>query len=427
MRIESKLSLLLCTVVITVWFCGCSTATADVTAVNETTFVARPYDDPAIKAVLDRIDQRPDVSDGYTQLAALYIKKARETGNFSLNTSAEAAVDKAIAINAEDLVARKLKASLQLTFHRFADSLEEGKKLASELPYDAFVYGILTDANAELGNYPEAVVAAQKMVDLKPTSSSYARVAHIRSLHGDYSGAVEMYKVAAKTTDLADREAQAWCLVQLGNEYWRAGKYTESERVNDEALQVLPNYHHALFGKGRTLASRGELASAAGYLVNAQAHVPSMETAILLGEIYERLGDRDAAGRQASIMQSEEALGEHFDEHRLAHYWADNGVNLDRALEIAQADYAVQKDIYASDTLAWCLFRKGRFAEAKIMIAEAMRLGTRDAKLFYHAGMIEQAVGNRIAAKRYLQTALRINPAFDLAQSEIARQTLRKL
>src|SRR5262245_56689828 len=117
MRIESKISLLLCTVVITVWFCGCSTASADVTAMNESTFVARPYDDPAIKAVLDRIDQRPDASDDYTQLAVLYIKKARETGNFSLNTKAEAAVDKAIAINPGDLVARKLKASLQLTFH----------------------------------------------------------------------------------------------------------------------------------------------------------------------------------------------------------------------------------------------------------------------------------------------------------------------
>ena len=58
---------------------------------------------------------------------------------------------------------------------------------------------------------------------------------------------------------------------------------------------------------------------------------------------------------------------------------------------------------------------------------EALRLGTQDARLFYHAGMIEQALGNRRNAVKYLQFALKINPSFDILQAEAARQTLRAI
>ena len=380
-----------------------------------------------VRRAENMIEKAPQSSAGYISLASAYIKLCRETGDLTFNSKAQESIDLGLLAAPADADLKKLNATLMLSGHRFAEARALGKELEREFPSDPFVLGILTDANLELGDYPLGATYAQKMVDARPNSASYARAAHVRSLYGDHEGAVRMYTLAAKTADPNDLEAQAWCLVQLGKEYWRNGKYTESGRVNDEALQILPNYHLALFGKGRAVASLGDLAAAVGYLADAQTRVPSMETAILLGEAYERLGDADGAAKQAEIVQSEEILGGHFDKHRLAHYWADNGVNLDSALEIAQADYAVQKDIYASDTLAWCLFKKGRYAEANHFIAEAMRLGTRDARLYYHAGMIEQALGHRSAAKRHLQTALRTNPAFDLTQAEAAKRVLRDL
>jgi len=59
------------------------------------------------------------------------------------------------------------------------------------------------------------------------------------------------------------------------------------------------------------------------------------------------------------------------------------------------------------------------------MICEALRLGTRDAKMEYHAGMIQHALGNNHEATRHLQLALEINPSFDVLQAEVARGTLR--
>jgi tetratricopeptide (TPR) repeat protein len=381
--------------------------------------------DRELEAAMSLIEKAPDMAAGYSQLAVLYIKRARQTGDFSLNKRAENAIQKALGLVPNDGSALKLQASLHLTFHRFAEALELGERLLKDHPDDAFVYGVLTDAHVELGNYPEAVAAAQKAVDLKPNSNSYARVAHLRSLHGDQEGAVEMYKLATRTADPQDKEAQAWCLTELGRELWRNGNYGDAGKVFDEALQVFPDYHLALAGKGRLLASLGEFAGAVNFLMAARERFPSPDTIILLGDVYAAQGHVEKAREQFDLVQNgEEKLGELHDAHRVALFWADHNMNLDAALDIAQQDYSEVKDIYAADILAWCLYKKGRFREARKLTAEAMRLGTRDAQIYYHAGMIEIALDNKTAGRRLLAKALKLNPGFDIVQSREATKAL---
>ncbi len=406
-------------------FSGCTTQLAEGPNPEASIPVSADKD---LDAALQFIEKAPDSAIGYNQLAVLYIKKARQTGDFQLNSQAEAAVHKALAVAPDDAAARKLQSSLHLTFHRFSEALDLGNILNKEFPDDPFIYGVLTDANAELGNYPEAVAAAQKMVDLRPNSNSYARVAHMRSLHGEHAGAVEMYKLAARTADPQDKEAQSWCLVQLGDEFWKNGKYAEAEKVYDEALQILPNFHLATAGKGRVRAAQGDLESAIKYLSDAQSKVPAAETIILLSDIYTKLGNNEKASQQASLVQVvEQKLGMTGDQKGLALFWADRDTNLKEALEIASREFAARKDIYTADTYAWCLFKNGRVSEAAAAIKDAVRLNTGDARTLYHAGMIEQAQGDRVAAKRLLNLALKTNPKFDLLQADNAKNALEAL
>ena len=188
---------------------GCSSVrTYPETAKAAETFAVSDAD-PEIKSALDYINKAPDSTLGYQQLAITYIKRARLTGDFSLNRKAETAVKKALEISPDDINVQKLNASLQLTFHRFDEALALATEMQKANPTDAFVFGVMTDANVELGNYDAAVAAAQKMVDLRPNSASYARVAHIRAINGDHTGAVEMFKLAARTADPSDKEAQS--------------------------------------------------------------------------------------------------------------------------------------------------------------------------------------------------------------------------
>ena len=384
--------------------------------------------DKEVNEVLKTIEKMSDSPMGYTQLAAVYIKRARSTGDFSLNSKAETAVEKALQIAPEDAAAQKFRASLHLTFHRFAEALDLGKKLQNEYPNDAFVYGVLTDANVESGNYKEAVEAAQKMVDLKPNSNSYARVAHLRSLNGDHAGAVEMFKIAARTADPLDKEAQSWCLVQLGDELWKNGKYAESEKVYDEALANFPDYYLALPGKGRARAVQNDFDAAIPILTNALNRVPNVETAILLGDIYTKQGNVEKAKQQYDLVEViEQKIGVNNDQKRLALMWADQNMRLDDALTIVKRESEIRKDIFTMDALAWTLYKKGQLTEAKTAIAAAMNPKANDARIYYHAGMIEKDSGNQAEAKKMLETALKLNPMFDLLQAENARKALAEL
>jgi len=96
-------------------------------------------------------------------------------------------------------------------------------------------------------------------------------------------------------------------------------------------------------------------------------------------------------------------------------------------LDKAEEEIKTRKDIYGYDLLAWALYKSGRIPEARGAIRMAMRMSTEDAQIYYHAGMIERAAGNKAAAADYLERALTINPGFNYAQAKIARATMESL
>lgn len=380
-----------------------------------------------ISAAQEIIEKMPDAAIGYNKLAVAYIRRARETGDFSLNTNAETAVKRALEIDENNFEANKINSSLLLTFHRFTEALELGTRLQQKYPTDAFFYGVLTDANVELGNYDEALKNVQQMVDLRPDMSSYSRVSHVRSLYGDSEGAIEAMITAARITDPADKEAQAWCLTRLGEEYFRIGEYEKSEKQFDDALKIFPNYHLALAAKGKALAAKGDYENAIKFYTNAQERVPLTETVIQLGNLYTKIGDNEKAGKQYELAEVIEKSSGNIDQRRLALLWADRDQKLDESLEIAKKTSETRKDIYTNDVLAWSLYKKGNFEEAKKVINEALSLKTKDAQIFYHAGMIEKELGNKKEAKEFLQKALKLSPNFDILQAEKAKTALESL
>lgn len=399
-------------------------ASASPNSVAEETSVST---NPRIQKAQALIEKMPNSPRGYNSLAIAYIKSARETGDFSLNSKAETAVNRALEVEPENLDAYKLKASLHLTFHRFQEGLEAGLELQKTNPNDAFIYGVLTDANIELGNYKEAAEAAQKMVDLRPNMESYARVSYVRTHYGDSDGAIEAMSLAARIADPMDKEAQAWCLTYLGNEYFKVGRFEEAEKQYDTALEIFPNYHLALAGKGHARAASGDYENAVKFYTQSQDRVPATLTIIALGDVYTKIGESEKAQKQYALAEFiEQKLG-NIDQRTLALMWADHNTKLDEALAIAEKEHTVRKDIFTADIYAWCLYKKGNFQAAQNIINEAMRLKTKDARIFYHAGMIEKGLGNKKAAADFLQKALQTNPAFDVLQAENAKTALQEL
>jgi len=109
---------------------------------------------------------------------------------------------------------------------------------------------------------------------------------------------------------------------------------------------------------------------------------------------------------------------------QLALFHADHAMQAEQAYVDAAREYGARRDIYGADAVAWTALKAGRTADAQEAVQQALRLGTRDARLLYHAGMIARAVGDEASARDYLQRALTLNPQFDPLQASIARKAL---
>ncbi|MDQ3648915.1 MAG: tetratricopeptide repeat protein [Acidobacteriota bacterium] len=382
--------------------------------------------DARVRAAQGMIERAGEKPDGYNLLGDAFMQKARETGDFSFNSRADAALQKSLELAPDSYSTLVLRAKLLLTLHRFREALEVARLAQAMRPQEYHAYGALTDAYVELGDYDAAIEAAQKRMDLRPDTDAYARVSYLRSLHGDTEGAIEAMQVAAKAVDPRDSESVAWCRVHLGDELMNVGKLAPAEKEYDNALAVFPDYYLALAAKARARLAAGDVNGAVDFYKRAQERVPLPDTAIALGDLYTKIGCVDEAKKQYDLVEYIErsgAAGSETYSRQLALFYADRNIKLDEALEIARRERAARADIYTSDALAWCLFKKGQFAEAKTAMDEALRLGTNDPRLLYHAGMIANALGDRRSATKYLEQAVR-HPSLDVLQTDAARQTL---
>jgi Flp pilus assembly protein TadD len=102
----------------------------------------------------------------------------------------------------------------------------------------------------------------------------------------------------------------------------------------------------------------------------------------------------------------------------LALFYADHGIKLPEALELAQKELEVRHDIYTWDTLAWVLYKNGRFQDAAKTMNKALALHTKDPLLLFHAGMIYHALAEDSEAEDFLTRAF---------HAEVARGTLESI
>jgi tetratricopeptide (TPR) repeat protein len=106
---------------------------------------------------------------------------------------------------------------------------------------------------------------------------------------------------------------------------------------------------------------------------------------------------------------------------------ADHNQNLAQALRIAQSVATVRHDVTTEDTLAWALYKNGRYSEAWSAERQALRLGTQYAPFYFHAGMIQAKLGNAVEAQSYLHSAIMLNPNFSVLYAPVARAQLIQL
>jgi tetratricopeptide (TPR) repeat protein len=391
--------------------------------------VPRPTTDRLVYALQQRLRGNPKDSQLLAQLGSAYLQKARETGDPSYYVKAEQVFDTAIANDAQNAEALTGMGALCLARHEFKEALHWGKRAIAANQYKAAAFGVIGDARLELGRYDEAVEAIQKMVNLRPDLSSYSRVSYVRELMGDVAGAIEAMKLAISAGAPA-LENTNWCRVQLGNLYFNSGVLNAAEAVYQQALVISPDYAPALFGIARVRAAQDSIEEAIAILQTVTSSQPLPEYLIELGELYESSGKTEEAKRQYELVQALHLLQQDNGvqtDAELALFLADHDLDPKQALKHARAALQERPSIFADDVLAWALYKNGLYEEAARYIQKALRLGTQNALMFYHAGMIYYRLGDRNKAEDNLRAVMQINPHFSRRHVPKALKVLSEL
>jgi len=346
-----------------------------------------------IQKAQELIAKHPDHVAYYSGLAMAYARRARETSDVQFYTKADEVVDQALRISPDDFEALKVRTWLLLGRHEFAKAAKAAAELNKRVPDDITVYGYLADANAELGNYADAVKATQWMLDLRTGNvAGLTRAAYQRELHGDLSGAIDLMQMAYDATAFQESEDRAWLLTQIAHLHFLGGDLKQAENHAQAALELFPGYHYALGSLAQVRAAQGRFDDAVALLKQRYNAAPHAENLFALAEALDRAG-RKTEAKTAFAEFEKKALAESTiadnANHELMAYYTDFAHQPEKSLEIGQAELARRHDVYTLDAYAWALAASGDYGRADTEIRKALAVGVKDPKILQHAAAIE--------------------------------------
>jgi tetratricopeptide (TPR) repeat protein len=376
-------------------------------------------------------------------LGAAYLQKGRETGDADYYERAKVSFDKSLDLRANDPAAASAMTHMAVACmaeHRFDEALRWAQRALALGSGDPSPWAIAGDALADMGDYDAAAAAYARLKS--PLASedeklalSFERESRISSLElvaGHTQKALELMRSAVRIAIETHMPAEnvAWSEFQLGEELFQIGDYDAAERADLSSLDHYPSYYRALGGLAKVRAAQGKLDDAVECYKKALSVVPFPEYAAALGDVYQKLQQPERAQRQYALVEfigHLSQINQEIHNRDLAFFYADHDIKLDESLSLARKELDIRRDIYTWDVLAWSLFKNGKLQEAADAISHALRPGTADAQIFFHAGMIYERLGNITAAKTFLQRALDLNPQFHVQHADAAHTALAGL
>jgi tetratricopeptide (TPR) repeat protein len=385
-----------------------------------------------IRAFGDRVRAQPNALD-YTFLGRLELLRGRLTGDVATYAQARSDLTSALKIYPDDPEAAALLAVVRYTIHDFRGALDLASGVYAQDPGQYGALAVIGDAQMELGRYDEAEATyAQLERDVPGAGAVQARRSRMAFLRGEDAAAVGLAAIAerqAREAGAFGAELSFYSILQ-GQLAFDAGRYDQAADHYEDALRVAPGYYVARAMLAKARAAQGRTGAAIRLYTQAIAAVPQPEFLAALGDLYSIRGERQLAAEQYAVVGAIAKLARvnrQVYDRQLAIFYADHDVHVRRAIVIAKRGLRVRKDIYGYDAYSWTLYKAGRLDEARAASEMALRLGTPDPKLWYHAGMISAALGAEDVARDQLRRSLSLGPAFDPLQAPIAHETLLSL
>ncbi len=368
--------------------------------------------DPAayIPTLQDRLRRTPGDQRGWSTLVLAYVEQARITADPTYYVKADKALARARRLGPGDSVMLTATAALENARHDFRDALVAADRAIKVNPRSGAANAYRADALTELGRYDEARKAAVRADNLDPGPSTFARLSYAAELRGDLTEATRLMRLSRNAAGTS-AASFAFAAYHLGELARIRGDLTGAGRFYAAALDADKTYMPAYAGRARLAVARGDIAAAERDYTEVVRRLPLQEYLVELGELYLATDRPDLAKQQFAVSTATAALAKAngvLVDLETAFFEADHG-SPGAALEAARTEWDYRQSIFSADALAWALHKNGKDAEALGYSRLATRLGTQDARMLYHRGAIEAALGMDGPARTHLRASLAID------------------
>lgn len=373
----------------------------------------------AIEQFKKNIEINPADHKSKLLLSLAYIQAARLTGEhpyyypLALKLSEEVIKDNLLKDNILAYEAMVAKSSVQLSQHDFKGALNTGKQALALRTDNAAIYGVLCDANVELGNYEEAVKMSDKMAAIRPDIRSYSRISYLREIYGDDKGSMQAMNMAA-SAGMPGLEQTEWARTILGQLYERNGDLQNAEMQYRMTLQYLPDYSFAIAGLGRIEAKKENYDKALELFNSAAQKIPEFSFHEEIAELYLFMNKKEAAekkAREVLEMLKEDAEAGHNSDLEVANVYAYLLGDYEEGIKYAKKEYARRpENIDVSKALAYLYYKKGDYKNASLFLKKAERTGKKEAELSCLGGMIRYKMGDTKGGMLRIKQGLEMDP-----------------
>jgi tetratricopeptide (TPR) repeat protein len=370
-----------------------------------------------------RVAETDDPLNEWT-LGAHYLDRASITGDVADYKSARAVLEDAQVTNGGNPRVDIPLASARLGLHDFAGAIDV---LEAHLldPSALATYG---DATMGYGEIEDARTAYERLARIAPDDPAVTvRLASLEWEIGNRSGAIDLAAEAAGQAESAGLEGRALAFYQAYNGLllFESGMFDEALPVLQGAVDLDPTFLSPKIELAHVLAAKGDLEAGIDLLEEVLSFGPDADAAVVVGDLYALSGDEEAAERSYRLLDEAAAKAPEAYRRDVSLFLSNHDRSPERALELAEADLQTRHDSGAFDTLAWALYRNGRYDEAREASDQALAIGTSDAVAYYHAGVISLALGETDRGTSEIETALEMNPFFNPLLAEQARSIVR--
>jgi tetratricopeptide (TPR) repeat protein len=372
----------------------------------------------AMETLLDQLRRHPENLKTKMKLAMAYIQESRVTGNHTYyDEAALKLVAQVLALEPQNYDGLAAKTTILLSQHHFSDALKTAQEFIAIYPDAAFGYGLLCDANIELGNYTEGVAAADKMASIRPDLRSYSRVSYLREIYGDFAGAKQAMALAVKS-GMTGLEQTEWCRSELGKLYEITGDTSMAAQLYEQSLALRPDYAYALAGLGRLAKLGGRYTEGVAYFKKAAEQTMDYTFQDELTDCLQKINPTKARQNAENVIaqlkkhatdDTAEPDKGHYADKELAYAYLKIG-DIDNALIHATREWNRRpENIDVNECLAWVYFQKNDAPNAAKFIEKALKTNSQNPKLLYRAGQIFVKNGDTARGNTMINKALSIN------------------